>query len=75
MRTIDLHGVKHEDARRIIDRLSNSYYMGDVKGTIKIITGHSPTMLDLVTGIFDEYMVDYEVGDPLGIDNTFVTIS
>ena len=74
MKTLDLHGVTHEDAKikvmRFIDR---HYVQGD---QLKIITGHSQEMRDIVILIASKiYHVPYKVGGPLGVDRSFIMIN
>lgn len=74
MAKLDLHGMRYEEARRATDRLANDYCMERMPEGIKIITGHSSNMRKMVTEILEEYSIEYEVGGPLGFDNTYIRI-
>ncbi len=50
---LDLHGVKHEDVTRILDQFIWEH-MNKSNG-IKIITGNSPKMKELVKEVASEY--------------------
>lgn len=50
MNELDLHGVKHEDVHRIVDR---HIYLNTPP--FKIITGNSSRMKELVEEVLDEY--------------------
>ena len=50
METLDLHGVRHEDAKSRIHR-----FIYQVKLPCKIITGHSAEMKKIVHSVLEEY--------------------
>lgn len=74
MKKLDLHGMRYEDAKRAVEKLANSYWAWATDEEANIITGHSPNMRNMVIEILKEYEIDYYVGGPIGIDNTFIKI-
>jgi len=48
--TLDLHGIKHEDAESLIEE-----FICINEGTVRIITGHSSIMRDSVKKILQKY--------------------
>ena len=79
MRKIDLHGMRYEDAKRAVEKFVNgcSWQWGDVLPVDKegeIITGHSPNMREMVIEILKEYNIEYHVGGPLGVDDTYIKV-
>jgi len=52
---LDLHGIRHSDVDRIVENfvLLNSTPM-------RIITGNSDRMIELVTGVLDRHNISYE---------------
>lgn len=71
---LDLHGMLYEDARRAVDELANTYWKWNPEDEADIITGHSPNMRNMVIGVLEEYSIEYYVGGPLGIDDTYIKI-
>lgn len=61
MITLDLHGLRHEDAKRKLELFINDHW-GKM---LKIITGHSSTMRDIVFSTAKFYSLDFTCG-PLG---------
>jgi hypothetical protein len=61
MKVIDLHGMRHEDAKRNLELFINDHW-GDC---IKVITGHSTIMMKIVMGLVDFYDLE-TIRDPLG---------
>ena len=62
LKTLDLHGVKHEDADSRCHEFINSNYGYDMI----IITGNSERMKEIVSGVIGEYKLQYIVGGPTG---------
>ena len=61
MHTIDLHGLRHEDAKRKLELFINAHW-----GTrFKVITGHSTQMREIVVKLAALYSLDF-CCDPLG---------
>ena len=71
---LDLHGMRYEDARRTVDKLANTYWKWGPEDEADIITGHSPTMREMVVEVLEEYSIEYSIGGPLGIDDSFIRI-
>ena len=55
---LDLHGVKHVDAPREVDKFLGQHLMGGSKSVI-IITGKSPTMKQIVRETLTDYNMNY----------------
>lgn len=64
--TIDLHGYKHWQAKQELELFINDHW----GLRIKVITGHSPTMVKIVISLCSTYNLDYLV-DTFG---TYVVI-
>lgn len=58
---LDLHGVKHCDAPRVIHRFINANWHTKAK-QLKIITGHSHTMQSIVLQTVEEYQLRCSIG-------------
>ena len=71
MKELDLHGVKHEDAKNEVIRLIEANW--NTGTTIKIITGHSPQMKALVKSVLGEYELEYEIGGLFGMNPGIMT--
>lgn len=46
--TLDLHGIRHHEADRIVE---NFIFMNQNRVPLKIITGNSQKMIDIVFGV------------------------
>jgi len=57
-RTLDLHGIRHEDVERMVQ---NYVFMTEYPHDI--ITGNSVEMHKIVKDILDEHKFRYQVGD------------
>jgi len=57
---LDLHGVRHEEARRRTIRFIEANW--DNGNELEIITGHSPRMKGLVMEVLQEYNLSYNIG-------------
>tara|TARA_B100000287_G_C20220503_1_gene617833 strand:+ start:216 stop:416 length:201 start_codon:yes stop_codon:yes gene_type:complete len=55
METLDLHGIRHHD----VDRLVENFVMMK-QPPMKIITGNSDRMIELVVKVLNRYEIDYE---------------
>jgi hypothetical protein len=62
MRTLDLHGVSHEDAYLKCHKFINANYGHDMF----IITGHSDKMKKIVSEVAEKYRLQYLVGGVTG---------
>ena len=74
MRKLDLHRMRYEDAKRAVEKLANSYWAWATDEEGVIITGHSSNMRNMVVEILQEYEIEYYVGGPLEMDDTFIKI-
>ena len=54
---LDLHGLTHEE---VWDVVENFVLMNSEDLPLRIITGHSDRMKDLVRGVLDSYNFSYE---------------
>jgi len=61
MSELDLHGLRHEEAKRTLERTINKLW-GSCE-ELCIITGHSPKMKKIVLDILDTYTLEYTIGD------------
>ena len=61
MITLDLHGLRHEDAKRKLELFINDHW-GKM---LKIITGHSSSMRRIVSSTAEFYDLDFTC-EPLG---------
>lgn len=59
---LDLHGVKHEDADRLVHEFVNRHWGPDKE--LHIITGHSILMKTIVDKALNFYDVERTHGDP-----------
>ena len=71
MKTLDLHGIRHEEVKKqLICEIEKLWNSG---ADLKIITGHSSKMKDLVKEVLKEYKLEYREGDLFGINNGYIT--
>jgi len=56
--SLDLHGVKHEDVPREVDKFIGSHLMGGSNSVI-IITGNSDEMKRIVGDTLSDYGISY----------------
>ena len=59
---IDLHGIKHDDVDRIVE---NFVLMNELP--IRIITGNSNKMVELVVKVLNRHDIEYEQFKPTQI--------
>jgi len=57
---LDLHGERHDDARRKTIRFIEENWDNDRE--LEIITGHSQMMKGLVMSVLQEYGLGYNIG-------------
>ena len=69
---LDLHGVRHGDVTRSVIEFIESLWGSDQE--VEIITGNSPRMIEFVTGVLDEYGLEYKVGGFLGLRRGIITL-
>lgn len=73
MKTLDLHGTKHEDVERRVVRFVESCWM-NADEEAEIVTGHSDSMRQLVLEVLKDYGAEAHVGGILGVDQTFIRV-
>jgi len=56
---LDLHRLKHEDARRAVIRFIEEHW--DDGSELEIITGNSIKMKGIVLNVLDEYKMTYQI--------------
>jgi DNA-nicking Smr family endonuclease len=74
MRKLDLHRMRYEDAKRTVEQFANGHWKWGPEEEGEIITGHSSNMRNMVIGVLRDYAIDYDIGGPLKIDDTFIRI-
>lgn len=71
MKTLDLHGVRHAEAKKLLIR-----FIEDLWGTgnqVEIVTGHSIKMREVVEKVLKEYKLEYNIGGYLQTDLAIIT--
>lgn len=71
MKTLDLHGIRHEDVRNILIRFIESLWLTGTE--VEIVTGHSPQMKAIVIEVLGEYKLKYDDGGFLGVKPAIIT--
>jgi DNA-nicking Smr family endonuclease len=70
MKHLDLHGETIASARRKVELFVNrNWGSGE---DIEIITGHSQQMRRVVAEVFERYAMEWQVGGPLGVDDSYI---
>lgn len=59
---LDLHGIRHMDVPREVDKFMYNNIRSDVQ-FLYIITGYSPIMQEIVIETIKDYGVEYNIGD------------
>lgn len=57
MRNIDLHGIRNPKVRNILTEEIENLWGSDTD--LRIVTGHSQKMKELVSVVLDEYKLEY----------------
>lgn len=70
---LDLHGIKHEDARRTMIEAVEHYWGTDTE--LNIITGYSNKMKDIVCTVLDEYKLDYKRGNLIDTQHAPIVVT
>ena len=65
---LDLHHVKHEDARRMCIEFIELHWGSDMEA--HFITGYSLSMREIVLDVLEEYQINFQIGD--GVNNGYV---
>ncbi len=73
MKNLDLHGIPHTDAKAETIRFVEANWDGD-DPELEIITGHSAGMKKIVGDVLDEYELEWQVGDYLGMNKGFIRV-
>lgn len=55
---LDLHGIRHREARNMVIRFIERYWNANVE--VEIITGYSERMKSIVKEVLDEYQLEYD---------------
>ena len=67
IKKLNLHRVKHEDARAEVIRFIEHNWGKDVE--VEIITGNSHKMKGLVMNVLDEYGLTYQISRMFDLNN------
>ena len=67
IKKLDLHRVKHKDARTKVIRFIENYWGSDVE--VEFITGNSQKMRGLVMNVLDEYGLTYQISRMFDLNN------
>ncbi|MDA0986427.1 MAG: hypothetical protein O3A55_02300 [Bacteroidetes bacterium] len=68
MKTLDLHGVKHEDVEKLVE---NFIFLNE--NPLKIITGSSNKMKKLVYQILNKHKFNYNYFDDYNLGEVIIT--
>lgn len=64
MPSIDLHGLRHDDAKhKVINFIEDNWF---TLGELRIITGHSQRMKDVVIEVLKEYKIPHRTTNFFG---------
>lgn len=69
---LDLHRVKHEEAKGLTIRFIEQCW--DLGTEVRIVTGHSNKMKKIVMGVLDEYDLKYYIGDRFGVNTGMIRV-
>jgi len=67
IKKLDLHRVKHTDARAKVIRFIEQYWGSDRE--VEFITGNSQRMRGMVMNILDEYGLTYQISRMFDLNN------
>ena len=70
MNEVDLHGLPHKEAGRVLEGVINELWCSDTD--LCIITGNSPKLQGIVIDILTEYTLEYMIGDFSGMNMGFI---
>lgn len=73
MAKLDLHGMRHADARNAVIRFIEDNW--DSEAELIVVTGHSPKMKTIAMDVIKEYNLDHRKGDIFGFSNATITIT
>jgi DNA-nicking Smr family endonuclease len=57
MKKLDLHGLRHEEAKRAVIRFVEDNWNNEQEA--QIVTGHSKKMKEVVMNVLDEYKLNW----------------
>ena len=69
---VDLHNLRHEDAKRSTIRLIELHWGHNIE--MEIITGNSRKMKDVVEGVLKEYKLKYQVGREFDANKGYIVV-
>jgi DNA-nicking Smr family endonuclease len=73
MNRLDLHRVRHADARNLVIRfIEDNWHRTGTE--IEIITGNSPEMRDVVKSVLDEYSLEYQIGRRFDMNKGYMVV-
>jgi hypothetical protein len=58
MSKLDLHGIKHSDAKDIVYKFIDNHVLENKQVTIEIITGYSDRMKEIVYEVLYDYKLE-----------------
>lgn len=64
---LDLHRMRHEDAKRTVISFIESHW--SVPAELEIITGNSIKMRSMVLNVLDEYKLPYQISRTFDLNN------
>lgn len=67
MLKLDLHRLRHEEARRAVIRFVEEHWDSGLEA--EIVTGNSQKMRGLVMNVLDEYKLIYQISRAFDINN------
>lgn len=71
MKELDLHNTRHHEVQRKVDQF---IYENMNSMPVKIITGYSERMREIVIDTVKDYGYNYKIGDDLGINQGFIKV-
>lgn len=71
MKELDLHNTRHHEVQRKVDKF---IYENMNSMPVKIITGYSERMKEIVIETIKDYGYDYKIGDELSNNLGFIKV-
>lgn len=71
MKELDLHHTRHHEVQRKVDQF---LYENMNNMPVKIITGYSERMKEIVIDTIKDYGYRYKIGDDLGFNQGFIKV-
>ena len=68
LQRLDLHRMRHEEARRAVIRFIEEHW--DDGSELEIVTGNSIKMKGIVLNILDEYRMTYQISRMFDLHNS-----